>query len=272
MTQRTRADSPTKVCTEPECDRPLRAKGMCAYHYNSKVNPPKKATPVECPICGTVTMKRDKSRRFCSLSCRDVWRRHPANRLTRCPIPPDHPSMVLMRQMDEERERAKEAQRQARDVERRGKLYAWRTTRQCPGCACRFTPLYAPNAVCCSRRCAKRISRQRRRAREHGARGEFTWSEFMRIARRFDYCCAYCGEKPERLDPDHVVPLSRGGTNTPSNLLPCCLMCNSSKNAMTLSEWAAWLAERGLPARRTTWTPSDARYVHLTDALLTTAA
>ena len=112
------------------------------------------------------------------------------------------------------------------------------------------------------------MSKQRRGAREHDAGGFFTWSEFMRIARKFNYCCAYCGEKPDRLDPDHVVPLSRGGSNSTTNLLPACSMCNSSKCAMTLAEWGAWLASRELSARRTSWTPGDPRYTHLTDAAL----
>lgn len=121
-------------------------------------------------------------------------------------------------------------------------------------------------------RCSKKLGRQRRRAREHGARGTFTWSEFLRIARKFDYCCAYCGVKPERLDPDHVVPLSRGGSNSPSNLLPTCAACNSEKCAMLLHEWSAWRDERGKPPRATSWTSGDPRYTHLTDALLLSVA
>ena len=120
----------------------------------------------------------------------------------------------------------------------------------------------------CSRSCARRCAKRRRRAREAGARGSWTWSQFMAIAKKFDYCCAYCGVKPERLDPDHVVPLSRGGYDSPSNLLPTCFMCNSSKCAMTLDECDEWRTNRGLEPRATSWVPGDMRYVHLTQALL----
>jgi 5-methylcytosine-specific restriction endonuclease McrA len=39
--------------------------------------------------------------------------------------------------------------------------------------------------------------------------------------------CAYCGQPAEHLD--HIVPLSRGGTNHRSNLQALCSTCNLSK-------------------------------------------
>jgi len=52
--------------------------------------------------------------------------------------------------------------------------------------------------------------------------------------------CFYC-EAPytDRRRPtvDHIVPLSRGGTNTCNNLVSCCRSCNSSKKNRTVSEW-----------------------------------
>ena len=41
--------------------------------------------------------------------------------------------------------------------------------------------------------------------------------------------CAYCGKKPQDLTIDHVIPLSKGGDHTPSNLAPACWSCNMSK-------------------------------------------
>lgn len=42
-----------------------------------------------------------------------------------------------------------------------------------------------------------------------------------------------CGEcdSPENLEVDHIVPVSRGGTNEESNLQPLCRSCNSTKRA-----------------------------------------
>jgi 5-methylcytosine-specific restriction protein A len=47
--------------------------------------------------------------------------------------------------------------------------------------------------------------------------------------------CHYCGKKfqPKQLTMDHVVPLSRGGTTTPGNVVPACLECNKNKSVDT---------------------------------------
>lgn len=42
--------------------------------------------------------------------------------------------------------------------------------------------------------------------------------------------CAYCGVMPA-MGVDHVLALSRGGTNTIENLVPACLKCNQQKGA-----------------------------------------
>jgi 5-methylcytosine-specific restriction endonuclease McrA len=47
--------------------------------------------------------------------------------------------------------------------------------------------------------------------------------------------CAYCSEPATTLD--HIVPLSRGGTNWEGNLAPSCRPCNSSKNNWFVREW-----------------------------------
>ena len=36
---------------------------------------------------------------------------------------------------------------------------------------------------------------------------------------------------------DHATPLSRGGTNSLDNLIPCCVSCNSKKHDKTLVEF-----------------------------------
>ena len=42
--------------------------------------------------------------------------------------------------------------------------------------------------------------------------------------------CLRCGAKDVLLTPDHVVPLSLGGSNLISNMQPLCGRCNSWKN------------------------------------------
>jgi 5-methylcytosine-specific restriction endonuclease McrA len=58
---------------------------------------------------------------------------------------------------------------------------------------------------------------------------------------RWEGTCTYCDAPAGHLD--HVQPVSRGGRDVPSNVVPACADCNLSKSDLTLAEWAlAWLA------------------------------
>jgi len=48
--------------------------------------------------------------------------------------------------------------------------------------------------------------------------------------------CVACGTD-ERLQVDHIIPVSRGGTNDPDNLQMLCKSCNASKRDKTMDEW-----------------------------------
>lgn len=50
--------------------------------------------------------------------------------------------------------------------------------------------------------------------------------------------CQYCGkiQTPKELTLDHVLPKSRGGGNTWSNLVACCKKCNQDKRDRTPEE------------------------------------
>jgi 5-methylcytosine-specific restriction endonuclease McrA len=51
------------------------------------------------------------------------------------------------------------------------------------------------------------------------------WNKFI----EYGFTCAYCGTSKD-ITLDHIIPRSRGGTNTIQNILPCCKNCNNSKN------------------------------------------
>jgi hypothetical protein len=59
----------------------------------------------------------------------------------------------------------------------------------------------------------------------------------MAILRRDNFTCGYCGSTAGPFDVDHVVPVSRGGSNDEGNLLTACAQCNRSKGAKTIEEW-----------------------------------
>jgi hypothetical protein len=58
-----------------------------------------------------------------------------------------------------------------------------------------------------------------------------------RILERDDYTCAYCGKRGVKLEPDHVIAVSRGGSHLDENLVAACVPCNRSKSNKLLEEW-----------------------------------
>jgi len=53
---------------------------------------------------------------------------------------------------------------------------------------------------------------------------------------RDDHRCQYCGSR-KSLTIDHIIPVSRGGENTWTNLVTCCWKCNNEKGNQTPEEW-----------------------------------
>jgi 5-methylcytosine-specific restriction endonuclease McrA len=56
------------------------------------------------------------------------------------------------------------------------------------------------------------------------------------ILRRDGYTCQYCSRRGEKLTVDHVIPRSRGGQTTWTNVVAACLRCNLLKGNRTLAE------------------------------------
>ncbi len=50
-----------------------------------------------------------------------------------------------------------------------------------------------------------------------------------------DVCCQYCGSR-HHLTIDHVVPKSKGGKDTWTNMVACCHSCNNKKGDKSLEE------------------------------------
>ena len=69
-------------------------------------------------------------------------------------------------------------------------------------------------------------------------RREASGSKRLRIYMRDKFRCQYCGEKkqPTALTLDHVHPRSRGGDNSPVNIVTACIKCNNRKGDRTPEE------------------------------------
>lgn len=87
---------------------------------------------------------------------------------------------------------------------------------------------------------AIRLNNQKRRALQltNTPKEELlTLEQWRDIEEQFDYSCAYCGRKMERLTIDHITPLSQRGMHSKENIVPACRSCNSSKRERTLLQW-----------------------------------
>jgi hypothetical protein len=78
-------------------------------------------------------------------------------------------------------------------------------------------------------RIAKANNRRKRRAAKYAGRGNFTAQEFKELCEKYGNRCLRCGDTEAVLEADHVVPLTRGGSDDISNIQPLCGYCNRRK-------------------------------------------
>ena len=90
----------------------------------------------------------------------------------------------------------------------------------------------------------KRANRHRYRAKKRSADGAHTAADARDLRQKQNGRCAYCRKNLGRKGQlDHIVALSLGGSNRPSNLQWLCEDCNKSKGARDAADYAR---ERGL--------------------------
>ncbi|KKL73353.1 hypothetical protein LCGC14_2075770 [marine sediment metagenome] len=77
----------------------------------------------------------------------------------------------------------------------------------------------------------------RRTARKHNAKGTHTSEEWEVLKRKYNYMCLCCKQQAPfiTLSEDHIIPLSRGGSDYIDNIQPLCRSCNSRKNTKTIN-------------------------------------
>lgn len=73
------------------------------------------------------------------------------------------------------------------------------------------------------------VKNHRRRAQKKQLRGRFTLAEWNALCARYGHKCLCCGRSDVKLTADHILPLSRGGSNSIDNIQCLCKTCNNRK-------------------------------------------
>lgn len=79
-------------------------------------------------------------------------------------------------------------------------------------------------------------------ARDRGTHTEAEWrAKTAAAGHRCNYCLATL--TPATVQRDHIIPITRGGSDAIHNLAPSCEPCNKAKGSMTAEEFFRTLAE-----------------------------
>ena len=89
------------------------------------------------------------------------------------------------------------------------------------------------------------INRRNSYCKQNGIQGKYSLNEWELKLKEYDYRCAYCKGKV-KLTTDHVIPITRGGANFISNIVPACKSCNSQKGDKTAEEFREYLVRKNL--------------------------
>ena len=206
------------------CSRPCSA----SYHYNPSQRGEKNTRWVECRWCGESFARNRKEQRFCGMGCFRSYQRRPRSkqRCRRCKEP--YPATTEFFTADAQRSSGLHPYckdcKYVQDLKyRKRNNYKLRI---------KSSEYRRANAGKVKVAMAK--NRKLRKQAGKKISGDDVW----RMLEDQDHLCAYC-EVPlfGNFEIDHMVPISKGGSNDWSNIALTCRYCNRSKYNRTVEEF-----------------------------------
>lgn len=89
-------------------------------------------------------------------------------------------------------------------------------------------------------RCEDCVGMRAKHMRHARTLGNHTRAQWLQLLAEHGFMCVYCGVQ-RATSKDHIIPISKGGSNAIENIAPACLACNSSKGDRSLKQWIAKL-------------------------------
>lgn len=219
---------PDRTCSVPDCGRAYRCKGYCNTHYRRRL---RHGDPSIVLPSGTVRGGCDADGCPNPHHAKGLCKGHHGLWYRRATLAARHAYEARYRASHREK-----AIRQARE---------WRINN--PDRARESTRAYAQRnkerirdqkrRYRARNRDRIRVSNQRHRAlRKNALINDLTAKQWHAIKVAYRHRCAYC-HKRKPLTMDHVIPLSKDGPNTASNVVPACGSCNSRKGDRAAPEY-----------------------------------
>lgn len=81
------------------------------------------------------------------------------------------------------------------------------------------------------------IQEQRRRSRKKELASDFSTPDWEIALTYFNNKCCYCGIESQKLQQEHIIPLSKGGDYSSYNIAPACRTCNLNKYTHDMETW-----------------------------------
>jgi len=187
-----------------------------------------------CVNCEAMYSPSYPSQRMCSMKCVGSTRARRCERCNEpCPRRGGRPQSLCLTCSNELKAERRLTSRKAiaADVRQRQLLVSV----ECPWCLTSFTRRHLGQRYCCTD-CQRTANHRTKKARRRGAPGRLP--SVWEIHRRDNGICQLCHQKVDRrftvpdrraATIDHIVPVSKGGTNADGNLQLAHHGCNSRK-------------------------------------------